>query len=177
MFKQLLQKVVFNIFRKKFRKNSLVFILFSCVVANYSMAHSGGTDSSGGHYNRKTGGYHNHNSGYSSPSVPANPKPKRKEAQPLAGYKYLSDKGIKACRNSSLVTQTQESLNVLGYSAGEADGKCGKNTRNAIRTFQKMCNQTHGCGLFSYPRRGTVTGEPSGSLLIMIQEWVRTRIE
>ncbi len=170
------EKLVFGVFRKKFRKNSFIFILF-CLMANYSMAHSGRTDSSGGHNNRKTGGYHYHNGGYSSPSVPSNPKPKIKEAQPLAGYKYLSDSGIRACRNSSLVTQTQESLNVLGYSAGEADGKCGKNTRNAIRTFQKMCNWTPGCGLYAFPTRGAVTGEPSDSLLRMIQEWVRTRIE
>ena len=34
-----------------------------------AMSHRGKTDSSGGHYNRKTGEYHNHNSGKSSYSA------------------------------------------------------------------------------------------------------------
>lgn len=45
----------------------MVFIL----AATYSLtsyAHSGRTDASGGHYNRKTGGYHYHNSGYKRPT-------------------------------------------------------------------------------------------------------------
>ena len=45
----------------------MVFIL----AASYSLtsyAHSGRTDASGGHHNRKTGGYHYHNSGYKRPT-------------------------------------------------------------------------------------------------------------
>ena len=38
----------------------LSFLLFSAVV---TYTHSGRTDSQGGHYNRKTGTYHYHNSG------------------------------------------------------------------------------------------------------------------
>jgi hypothetical protein len=35
-------------------------------------SHSGRTDSNGGHYNRKTGEYHYHNSGYKKPSKEKN---------------------------------------------------------------------------------------------------------
>ena len=34
-------------------------------------SHSGRTDSSGGHYNRKTGGYHYHGGGPARPTVPS----------------------------------------------------------------------------------------------------------
>lgn len=43
-------------------------ILFSEKIENL-YAHSGGTDAKGGHYNRKTGGYHYHNSGYTKESI------------------------------------------------------------------------------------------------------------
>ena len=42
----------------------VIFLLISLVfVYDFGHTHSGRTDSRGGHYNRKTGGYHYHNSG------------------------------------------------------------------------------------------------------------------
>jgi len=38
------------------------------LISTLATAHSGRTDSSGGHTNRSTGEYHSHNSGYSTPS-------------------------------------------------------------------------------------------------------------
>ena len=38
------------------------------LISTLATAHSGRTDSSGGHTNRSTGEYHSHNSGYSKPS-------------------------------------------------------------------------------------------------------------
>lgn len=46
------------------KKIVLLFVLFISIVS-ISFAHSGRTDSSGGHYNRSTGEYHYHH-GYSS---------------------------------------------------------------------------------------------------------------
>ena len=43
---------------------SVSLILYS------AFSHSGGTDSSGGHYNRKTGVYHNHGGGRARPTTP-----------------------------------------------------------------------------------------------------------
>ena len=53
------------------KKLYFIFLFVSIVVIcpTVSYAHSGRTDSNGGHYNRKTGGYHYHNSrrSYSKP--------------------------------------------------------------------------------------------------------------
>ena len=49
----------------------MIRILLLTLIALFTTlatAHSGRTDSSGGHNNRSTGGYHYHNSGYSTPS-------------------------------------------------------------------------------------------------------------
>ena len=44
----------------------LIYLLLSLGVINLSFAHSGRTDSSGGHNDHSTGTYHYHNSGFSS---------------------------------------------------------------------------------------------------------------
>ena len=49
-------------------KIKLLFCFLLATFTSLLFAHSGGTDSSGGHYNRSTGSYHYHNSGYSSSS-------------------------------------------------------------------------------------------------------------
>lgn len=41
-------------------KNILIVIILVLVFSSIAYAHSGGTDSSGCHYNRKTGEYHCH---------------------------------------------------------------------------------------------------------------------
>ena len=48
--------------------NAKVSILLLTLITTLATAHSGRTDSSGGHTNRSTGEYHSHNSGYSTPS-------------------------------------------------------------------------------------------------------------
>ncbi|MDW7674674.1 MAG: stalk domain-containing protein [Bacillota bacterium] len=53
--------------RYKIKLFSILMLLF-VVFSSYAFAHSGRTDSSGGHYDRKTGTYHYHNSGSSSNS-------------------------------------------------------------------------------------------------------------
>jgi micrococcal nuclease len=52
-------------------------------IALTSHAHPGRTDASGGHYNRKTGGYHYHNSGGGSSSTP---EPSTPYTQPAKSY-------------------------------------------------------------------------------------------
>ncbi|MFC1482794.1 YHYH domain-containing protein [Candidatus Margulisiibacteriota bacterium] len=48
-------------------RNVLIVILVILFIQPVLYPHSGRTDSSGGHRNRKTGGYHYHNGGYSRP--------------------------------------------------------------------------------------------------------------
>lgn len=58
-------------FRKFIKKLLLGCFVLILTISNV-IAHSGRTDSSGGHWNRKTGTYHYHNSGYTpSPSYSA----------------------------------------------------------------------------------------------------------
>lgn len=54
--------------KKSFILGSLLGIVVTAIAfatVNSASAHSGGTDSNGGHYNRKTGEYHYHNGGKS----------------------------------------------------------------------------------------------------------------
>ena len=48
--------------KRKFQRRLLLFLLLT-QVCFLSFAHSGRTDSNGGHHDRKTGEYHYHNSG------------------------------------------------------------------------------------------------------------------
>lgn len=46
----------------------LIGLLIVILISSQSFAHPGRTDANGGHYNRKTGGYHYHGGGHSSSS-------------------------------------------------------------------------------------------------------------
>lgn len=67
-------------------KNIFYLIIFIFVASNV-LAHSGRTDSSGGHNNRKTGGYHYHGQPKYSPPPAQTTKPKSQSA----GSKKSSD--------------------------------------------------------------------------------------
>lgn len=69
------------------KKTYQIFIVTAFVVATSLTlyAHSGRTDSSGGHYDRKTGVYHYHNSGSSSYSAPQ-PVTSTASTQPSKSY-------------------------------------------------------------------------------------------
>ena len=62
-----------------------VFLSVLCILllTSSSLAHPGRTDSEGGHYNRKTGVYHYHNSGRRS-SPPPQTKTTQKKADPIS---------------------------------------------------------------------------------------------
>ena len=88
----------------------LVLVLLSVLLlpVNNSFSHGGRTDSSGGHYNRKTGEYHSHNSGSSrsssstsswdSSSSYSTPSPKRST--------YSSQRRSKRKKSSNTYTPT-----------------------------------------------------------------------
>lgn len=95
------------------KKNIVTFILI--LIFFSAQSHSGRTDSRGGHYNRKTGGYHYHNGGEISGRQITN------TAQSI---------------NSTLLL-AQKKLNELGYNCGIPDGIMGSKTKNAIMEFQR----------------------------------------
>lgn len=48
---------------KKIRMILSLIVIFSLFIPSFGFTHSGRTDSNGGHYDRKTGGYHYHGGG------------------------------------------------------------------------------------------------------------------
>ena len=84
----------------------IIVVVLSLFLMQRLAAHSGRTNSSGCHNNRKTGGYHCHGGGsHSSPS-----------------------------HFNKLIKMRE--LSRLGYEIGKADGIMGNKTRKAIEAFQ-----------------------------------------
>lgn len=81
------------------------------------LAHSGRTDSNGGHYNRKTGEYHYHNGG--------------------TAYNSSSSSSYGQPSDVVSIYKVQTRLNELGYNCGTPDGVKGPRTIEAIKQFQR----------------------------------------
>lgn len=84
-------------------KNKIILLLvftflFSCLATSLSWSHSGRTDSSGGHYNRKTGEYHYHGGKAAPPPTytpPPKPSESYQETQKVEGTVYVTNSGKK----------------------------------------------------------------------------------
>lgn len=103
------------------KKLVLLVIAFSCIFST-SYAHSGRTDSSGGHKDNKNKsglGYYHYHHGYSA---------------------HLHKNGVcpydSKLSSYTTVKAVQRELNKLGYDCGEADGIFGINTKNSLEKFQ-----------------------------------------
>lgn len=99
-------------------------------------AHSGRTDSSGGHKDNKNksglGSYHYHCGGY----------PAHLHTGGVCSYSSSAKTTSTTNSSSSIGTSetiklVQQALNDMGYDAGEADGIMGQKTKNAVEQFQK----------------------------------------
>lgn len=113
-------------------------------------AHSGRTDSSGGHKDNKNksglGSYHYHCGGYpahlhengvcpyAAPTVEAATQTTVTTSTETSNS-TVNTKKNKASKSD--VKEVQEALNVLGYDCGKPDGICGKTTKKRIKEFQK----------------------------------------
>lgn len=110
----------------------ILIVLLSLGFQSIAMAHSGRTDSNGGHYNRKTGEYHYHNSGSSSsdssPSYDYTPDPTKPPFDPARMKRGDSDQKV---------ADLQKRLIELGYLLGKADGSFGAKTEEAVSKFQE----------------------------------------
>ncbi len=118
-------------------------------------AHSGRTDSSGGHRDNKNksglGSYHYHCGGnpahlhdkgvcpYENTAVKAKSSGTKKDTSQKSGEKASETKisGTKTQITKSVIKKVQTKLNELGYDCGKADGKAGKNTKKALKKFQE----------------------------------------
>lgn len=108
-------------------------------------AHSGRTDSSGGHRDNKNksglGSYHYHCGGYPAhlhtdgvcPYTPSSTS----TTSNSTSSKSSSAKNSKSSTSKSTIKKVQKALNGLGYSCGKADGVAGKKTKAAVKKYQK----------------------------------------
>lgn len=117
--------------------------LYSIPTMIVTEAHSGRTDSNGGHKDNKNksglGSYHYHCGG--------NPAHLHKDGK--CPYKTSSSSKSKTTKSSSKTTgskkatsskeikKVQSKLNELGYDCGKPDGIMGKNTKAALKKYQK----------------------------------------
>lgn len=120
-------------------------------------AHSGRTDSSGGHKDNKNksglGSYHYHCGGHpahlhknglcpytttSTSSTSKDTKSNKKTTSTSTTSKTSSKKTKKESSVSAeTVKKVQKALNEIGYDCGKVDGICGKKTKAALKKFQE----------------------------------------
>jgi hypothetical protein len=128
---------------KFIKKLFIVTMCISLLLANSNMsfAHSGRTDSSGGHHDYRNvsglGSYHYHCGGnpahlhkngvcpYSSAAKSSSSKSRTTAHRTSKYYTY------------STIKKVQTKLNNLGYKCGTADGVYGTKTKKAIKKYQK----------------------------------------
>lgn len=124
---------------KKLWKKIILFMMMSSLIlqSTVTSAHSGRTDSSGGHHDYKNasglGSYHYHH-GYGPHLHPNGSCP----YQTSSG----SRTGSKLNKSQQEIKKYQKMLNKLGYTCGTPDGLVGSKSKNAVRKFQKKYNLT-----------------------------------
>jgi len=122
-------------------------------------AHSGRTDSNGGHKDNKNasglGPYHYHCGGYpahlhdngvcpyatvavqdATATVPAT-TPATTQTNDTTKTTTTKSAATKNKASKSDVKKVQKALNALGYDCGKPDGVCGKTTKKRIKEFQE----------------------------------------
>lgn len=108
--------------------------------SSLSYAHSGRTDSSGGHHDYQNrsgpGSYHYHHG--------MGPHLHKNGVCPYSTSTSSSSSTKKQSKyySVSTVKKVQKKLNKLGYKCGKADGHCGSKTNSAIRKYQKKKHMT-----------------------------------
>ena len=113
----------------------ILFLILSVFFIEQVASHPGRTNSSGCHNDRKTGGYHCHNSGssysgrssYSSSSYSSSSSNSKSYKSPSP---YKNDYG------KETVKEIQRLLKKGGYEPGPIDGIAGAKTVKAIMKFQ-----------------------------------------
>ena len=124
---------------KHFKKIAIMFICLALLFPYNAAAHSGRTDSSGGHRDNKNasglGSYHYHCGGYPAHLHENGVCPYSSSAKTSSSSSSYTKKFSKYYQ-SSVVKKVQKKLNKLGYKCGKEDGIYGTKTKNAIKDFQ-----------------------------------------
>lgn len=122
------------------KKISTFMIALSLLNPAATLAHSGRTDSSGGHKDNKNksglGSYHYHCGGHPA-HLHTNGCPYSSGAKTTTPTKTTKTTKANASAKKEEMKSIQTKLNELGYECGEPDGIAGKKTKDAIKQFQK----------------------------------------
>ncbi len=112
---------------------SVLTVSAMLITSSISFAHSGRTDSRGGHKDNSNasglGSYHYHCGGHS-------PHLHNNGTCPYTS-KSKSKSTVKTSSSNTSIKVIQTKLNSLGYNCGKPDGVSGAKTVNAIKSFQK----------------------------------------
>lgn len=124
---------------KKLKKFIVTLLCISMIMpVVITSAHSGRTDSAGGHHDYKNasglGSYHYHCGGHPAHLHPNGVCPYSLKAT-ISSRSTV--KKVSKYYRVSTVKKVQRKLNKLGYKCGKADGRYGKKTKSAIRKFQR----------------------------------------
>jgi hypothetical protein len=109
-------------------------VLNTSLITNTVEAHSGRTDSSGGHKDNKNksglGSYHYHCGG--------NPAHLHKNGVCPYDSSSSDDSSSDEIKiTKSIIKKVQTALKELGYNCGKIDGSLGKNTKKALKSYQE----------------------------------------
>jgi micrococcal nuclease len=96
-------------------------IFLALAVRTVAIAHGGGLDGNGGHYNRKTGEYHYHRGG---PSYDSDPEPRyvAPKPKPKPKPKPVNIKGYILSGSTWILGQSIEGMNLKPFEHRQADG-------------------------------------------------------
>ena len=124
---------------KGLKKCFALALVFSLLLqGNSTLAHSGRTDSNGGHHDYRNasglGSYHYHH-GYGPHLHENGACPYSSSSSSTSSSSGNSADRAHKCDKT--IQKYQKRLNKLGFSCGSADGRCGAQTKRAIRRFQK----------------------------------------
>lgn len=146
---KLFKKIMICLLASTLLFNTVDMVFSTSIVSVTSEAHSGRTDSNGGHKDNKNksglGSYHYHCGGYpahlhSNGECPyATTSSKTTTSSKSTSGKTTASTKSKSSNSASksVIKKVQKKLNELGYDCGTPDGIMGKKTKKALKEYQE----------------------------------------
>lgn len=145
-----MKKFLFGLMLTSLLLENIDLTFHTSYIINTTEAHSGRTDSSGGHKDNKNKsglGYYHYHCGGNPPhlhkngvcpydSISSESKTTITDQSPKEDS-IASSKTEEVKITKSIIKKVQKALKELGYSCGKLDGKMGKSTKNALKLYQE----------------------------------------